>query len=150
MVLSTEKKTIIFLVVLLAMIAFSYTEAVLEGYEGWAKDRKVWRFKISKNHDYTSYHLVTYYLLFPLILILLPLVIAGFSWPLLWLLVASYMIGTIFEDFMWFVFNPERPFSKWNPKDTTWYPWLIVKRFSLPVSYVVKFILGVLILIYLV
>jgi len=41
MVLSLERETIIFLVVLLAMIAFSYTEAVLEGYEGWAKDRKV-------------------------------------------------------------------------------------------------------------
>lgn len=148
--MSSNKQIYVFLLIQLAMISFSYTEAVLEGYEGWAKDRKVWRFKVSRNHDYTSYHLVTYYILFPLVIIALPLLVAGFSWQLFWLLLASYLIGSIFEDFMWFVFNPERPFNKWNPKDTTWYPWLVIKRFALPVSYVVKFVIGVLMLVFLV
>ena len=148
--MSSNKQIYVFLLIQLAMISFSYTEAVLEGYEGWAKDRKVWRFKVSRNHDYTSYHLVTYYILFPLVIIALPLLVAGFSWQLFWLLLASYLIGIIFEDFMWFVFNPERPFNKWNPKDTTWYPWLVIKRFALPVSYVVKFVIGVLMLVFLV
>ena len=148
--MNSNKQIYVFLLIQLAMISFSYTEAVLEGYEGWAKDRKVWRFKVSKNHDYTSYHLVTYYILFPLVIIALPLLVAGFSWQLFWLLLASYLIGSIFEDFMWFVFNPERPFKKWNPKDTTWYPWLVIKRFALPVSYVVKFVIGVLMLVFLV
>lgn len=148
--MNSNKQIYVFLLIQLAMISFSYTEAVLEGYEGWAKDRKVWRFKVSKNHDYTSYHLVTYYILFPLVIIALPLLVAGFSWQLFWLLLASYLIGSIFEDFMWFVFNPERPLKKWNPKDTTWYPWLVIKRFALPVSYVVKFVIGVLMLVFLV
>lgn len=143
-------KALIFSIVQIAMICFAYTEAVLEGPEGWAKDRKVWRFKIHQRYDYTSYHLVTYYLLFPIIVIGLPLAVAGFSMSLLWLLLASYLIGTILEDFFWFVFNPERPFSKWNPTDTTWYPWFKFGRFYTPVSYIVKFLAGVLILIYLV
>lgn len=148
--MNSNKQIYVFLLIQLAMISFSYTEAVLEGYEGWAKDRKVWRFKVSINHDYTSYHLVTYYILFPLVIIALPLLVAGFSWQLFWLLLASYLIGSIFEYFMWFVFNSERPFKKWNPKDTTWYPWLVIKRFALPVSYVVKSVIGVLMLVFLV
>lgn len=140
----------IFGVIQLAMISFAYSEAVLEGEEGWAKDKIVWRFKILKNHDYTSYHLITYFIVFPFIIILLPLIISGFSAHLFWLLFASYLIGTIVEDFMWFVFNPCRPFSKWNPLETTWYPWIKYKKFAIPVSYFVKAVAGILILIYLV
>ena len=140
-----NKNLEIFILIQLIMIGFAYSEAVLEGKEGWAKDRKCWRFKISKNHDYTSYHLITYYFVFPLAIIILPQVLAGFSWNLTWLLFGSYLTGTILEDFMWFVFNPERPFSKWNPVDTYWYPWIRISRISIPLAYLVKLIAAILI-----
>lgn len=140
----------IFLTIQAAMVAFAYSESVLEGPEGWARDKKVWRFKIGKNHDYTSYHVVTYYILFPILLFILPFVLVGFSWHLAWVLLASYLIGTIIEDFMWFVFNPCRPFYKWNHVDTTWYPWIKIGKFSLPASYVLKGTVAFLIFIYLV
>lgn len=130
------------------MIAFAYSEAVLEGEEGWARNKKVWRFKISRNHDYTSYHVVTYYILFPILLFVLPSILVGFSWRLTWILLISYLIGTILEDFMWFVFNPYRPFYKWNHVDTTWYPWIKVGRFALPLSYVTKLFLAAVVFVY--
>lgn len=143
-------KILIFSIIQVAMVAFAYSEAVLEGEEGWARDKKCWRFRINKNYDYTSYHLITYYILFPILIIFLPLSIVGFQSHLFWLLLASYLIGTIFEDFMWFVFNPVRPFAKWNPEETTWYPWVKIGKFASPLSYVVKLAMGILILIYLV
>lgn len=138
----------IFLIIQAAMVAFAYSEAVLEGEEGWARDKKCWRFRTIKNYDYTSYHLVTYYILFPIIIIFLPIVVVGYTPQLFWLLFASYLIGTILEDFMWFVFNPCRPFSTWNHKETTWYPWIKIGKFASPLSYIVKLVLGVLIFIY--
>jgi len=140
----------IFLLIQLIMVFFAYSEAVLEGEEGWAKDRKCWRFKISRHHDYTSYHIITYFVVFPLAIIILPQLLAGFSWSLAWLLFGSYLIGTILEDFMWFVLNPARPFSKWNPIDVPWYPWMKIGKISVPVAYVIKAAAGVAILIYLV
>ncbi len=141
---------IIFVLVLIAMVAFAYSEAVLEGEEGWARDKKCWRFRYHKNYDYTSYHVITYYILFPILIILLPIAVAGFSFQLLWLLLSAYLIGSILEDFMWFVFNPVRSFASWNPKDTTWYPWIKIGKFATPLSYFVKFLLGLAILIFLV
>lgn len=148
--MALSKEALIFFIVQFAMVAFAYSEAVLEGEEGWARDKKCWRFKTYKNYDYTSYHLVTYYILFPLIIIILPVAVAGFDRQLFWLLLASYMIGTILEDFMWFVFNPVRSFTTWNHKETTWYPWVKIGKFATPFSYIFKFVLGTLILIYLV
>jgi len=142
-------RDLIFLIIMIAMASFAYTEAVLEGDEGWAKDKKVWRFKIGWGYDYTSYHIVAYYVLFPILIIVLPLAIAGFSWSFFWFLLSSYLLGTIIEDFLWFVFNPKRPLRMWNPKETKWYPWVKYGKVALPVSYVVKFILAIIILVYL-
>lgn len=143
-------REIVFCLIMVSMAAFAYVEAVLEGDEGWARDKKVWRFKIGWGYDYTSYHIVTYYFLFPLLVILLPLSIAGFSWSFFWFLLASYLLGTIIEDFLWFVFNPKRPFRSWNPDQTKWYPWVKFGRVALPVSYVIKLIAAILILQFLV
>lgn len=148
--MTLQKEALIFFIVQVAMVAFAYSEAVLEGEEGWARDKKCWRFRTIKNYDYTSYHLVTYYILFPILIIFLPLAVSGFDSKLFWLLVASYLIGSILEDFMWFVFNPVRSFSTWNHKDTTWYPWVKIGKFATPWSYLIKLALGVMILIYLV
>lgn len=117
----------------------------MEGPEGWAKDKSVWRFKIGKDQDYTSYHIAIFFLALPLMIIVLPLMAAGFSWRLFYLLLGSYIFGTTLEDFFWFVFNPDRPFRSWNPNDTKWYPWFKLGRFSIPVAYVYRAIVCVII-----
>lgn len=146
----TEKEWSLFIVIQIAMVVYAYCEAVLEGEEGWAKDRSVWRFKIYKDFDYTSYHIAIYFIALPLLIIALPLLASGFSWRLFWILYDSYLLGTMFEDFMWFVFNPRRSLSRWNPRETTWYPWLQIKKFYLPWSYVYKPIMAAIIYYYLI
>lgn len=141
---------LIFIIIQFSMVAFAYTEAVLEGKDAWARNRKVWRFKIGGRYDYTSYHLVAYYLLFPLLIIALPLVISGFNWSLFWFLLGAYLIGTIIQDFFWFIFNPEWSLKQWNPNDVDWYLWIAIGKFHVPVSYAVKFCIAILIFLYVV
>ena len=138
----------IFLVIQISFVAWSFWESYMEGDTGWTWNPKWWRFYFPGGYTYTAYHIWAFWIFAPTVFILLPLVVAGFSWRLFWLLFASLLFGSILEDFMWFVVNPCYPFSKWNPRDTKWYPWLVIGKVSLPISYVIKFLLVVLILIF--
>jgi len=140
------KELLIFGVIQLAMVAWSCWESYMEGDSGWKWNPKWWRIYLPGGYTYTAYHIWAFWIFAPLVIIVLPLLVAGFSWRLLWLLVAALLFGSIIEDFMWFVVNPCYPFSKWNPRETKWYPWLKIGKFALPLSYVVKAILTIIIL----
>ena len=143
----TLKEVLIFLVVQLAMISWSFWEAYMEGDTGWKWNPKWWRINLPSGYTYTAYHIWAFWIFAPLVFIVLPLVAAGFSLRLFWLLLSAYLFGSILEDFMWFVVNPSYPFAKWNPRDTKWYPWITLGRFSLPMSYVIKFVITLFILL---
>ena len=128
----------IFIVIQLAMIAWSHWEAYMEGDTGWTWNPAWWRFKLFGPYTYTAYHIWAFWIFAPIVFIVLPIVVAGFSWRLFWLLTGSYMFGSILEDFFWFVVNPLYPFSKWNPRETKWYPWIRMGTWSLPAAYVAK------------
>jgi hypothetical protein len=131
---------VLFIVIQLAFVSMAFWEAYMEGKDGWAKRQCGWKLKLpwgNGKYHYTAYHFWLFYVFMPLLIFGVPFAIAGFSWRLLIILALAFIVGTRLEDFLWFVVNPKYPFSKWNPKDTKWYPWLTIGKFSIPVSYVV-------------
>ncbi len=134
----TPRDVSIFLTIQLAMVLFACSEAYMEGKEGWHWNPAWWRIRLPKGYTYTAYHFFIYFCMFPLLLIALPLIITGWNSHLFLVLLFSYVVGSRVEDFTWFVVNPLHPLSKWNPRDTRWYPWVTIGTFSIPVSYLVN------------
>src|SRR3990167_1073944 len=138
----------IFLVVQIAMIFFSHAEAYQEGKEGWKWNPKWWRIRLPAGYWYTAYHIFIFFITLPLLVFGIPLILVGWDTHLFLILLVSYLVGTTLEDFTWFLVNRDYPFSKWNPKDTRWYPWVALGRLSLPLSYVIKITIATLLSAY--
>ena len=135
------REWILFGLILVAFIATAFWEAYSECEFVGASRACDWRIKIWKKEIH-GYHIFLWGVTFPVLLIL-PLIAAGFSWHLFRFIAAGYFIGSVLEDFLWFVVNPRYPFSKWNSRETTWYKWLKVGKFELPAFYLPYLILGV-------
>lgn len=143
----TVKDLSTFAIIQLAMICYACAEAYMEGAEGWKWNPSWWRIHLYKNYYYNAYHFFVYYGVFPLLIILLPLLLVGFTLHFFLVLCISFIVGLRVEDFTWFVVNPLHPLSKWNPKDTRWYPWVKLGTFSLPLSYVISFFVTIILLL---
>jgi hypothetical protein len=126
---------LIFLCVYGAMISASFWEAYVEGRNAWDAGKLGWKIKIGKYVVLTAYHFFLFFMMFPLLLIL-PLVVYGFDLRLVGILISAYASGMILEDFFWFVVNPTFKIKNWNSKHVTWYPWLKIGKFELPVGYI--------------
>ena len=136
----------IFGVIWLAMIAHSFWEASVEGTNAWGKNKYGWNWQIAKNISLTRYHFWLFVIYLPMIIILLPMVVAGFSLKLFGILLSAYLSGTVIEDFFWFVVNTEIKFKdSWNPKFASYYPWLVIGKFRIPVIYLVGIGLSILV-----
>lgn len=133
----------IFIIIQLAMVLHACSEAYMEGKDGWRWNPSWWRIRLPRGYTYTAYHFFVFIGMFPLLIIVLPLVIGGWDRHLFLVLVFSYIVGGRLEDFMWFAVNPLYPLSKWNPKETRWYPWMTIGKFSIPVAYVVHGIFAI-------
>ena len=138
---------LVFATIQLGMVLFACAEAYMEGKDGWKWNPKWWRINLPGGYTYTAYHFFIYFGMFPILLIFLPLLIAGWDRHLFLVLLFSYVVGSRVEDFTWFVVNPLHPLSKWNPQETRWYPWITVGKLSIPLSYTFNFIVAVGILI---
>ncbi|HLD25118.1 MAG TPA: hypothetical protein VJB96_04350 [Patescibacteria group bacterium] len=141
------KDLVIFFTIQLAMIFFACAEAYMEGKEGWKWNPAWWRIWLPGGYTYTAYHVFAFLLFFPLVFIVLPLVVAGWDRHVFLVLLFSTIIGGRVEDFTWFVVNPLHPLSKWNPRETRWYPWMKIGAINLPVSYVGNGIVAIILLL---
>ncbi|MFH1248651.1 MAG: hypothetical protein V1660_00675 [archaeon] len=121
-------------------IAIAFWEANMEGEFGWAARQCGWciDFKIWK---LTAYHFWLWIVMVPLFLAL-PFVIFGFHNKMFGIVLAGYFFGAIVEDFTWFFVNPKVPFTKFNSKYVTWYPWIKFKNFEVPTFYVLYLLIG--------
>jgi len=137
------KDILIFLAIQLAMISFSHAEAYQEGKDGWKWNPKWWRIPLPGGYWYHSYHIFVFYLTFPILIFLIPLILVGWNTHLILVLFISYLIGSTLEDFIWFLVNKDYPFRKWNPKDTRWYPWISIGKLNLPLSYFIKLLISI-------
>lgn len=111
----------------------SFWEAYIEGKHGGAKKQVGPEFKMF-GYTIRAYHIWLWFITFPLLLTL-PLVI-NFSTRTLGLILMGYFIGSVAQDFLWFVVNPKWPFKNFRPDKVDWYPWLRIGKFALPFFYI--------------
>ena len=127
----------VFAVIWVAMLAHSFWEASVEGLNAWDRNKYGWKWRIRHNISITRYHFWLFFVYLPLIIILLPMVVAGFSLKLFGILLSAYLSGMVIEDFFWFIVNTEIKFKEsWNPKFASYYPWLVLGKFRIPVIYI--------------
>lgn len=121
-------------------IAIAFWEANMEGEFGWASRQCGWSvdFKIWK---LTAYHFWLWIIMVPLFFAL-PFVIFGSHNKMAAVVFAGYFFGAIVEDFTWFFVNPQFPFTKFNSKYVTWYPWLKFGNFEIPAFYILYLVIG--------
>lgn len=118
------------------MIANGFWEAYVEGKHAWDKGKLGWKIKTKKHVWLTAYHFWLFVVMWPLLLTL-PLVIFGFDLKLFGILLSAYFSGLMIEDLTWFVVNPVFNFKDFNSKNVKWYPWLKIKQFEIPLSYII-------------
>jgi len=129
-----------------AMLATSFWESYVEGRNAYDKGKVGFKIRIGR-FVFTGYHFFLFWITFPLLLSL-PLVVCGFSWRLFGIILSAYISGTIIEDFFWFIVNPVVKFSEWNPDFADCYPWIKIRKFAFPLSYLVGIIFSVLVLFF--
>ncbi len=100
----------LYLVYVLALaIVMALLEIQIEGEHGWAGELPTWRIRQGLwpkilGHEVTGYH--TYLNLWIMLFLHLPILFAGWSWSFELLIIGTYSILFVIEDFLWFVFNP--------------------------------------------
>lgn len=126
------KDLIIFLWIILAFVATAIWEAFIEGEHGGAKKQVGWSFKLA-GYDVKGYHFWLWLVAYPMLLAL-PLIVS-YSQHLLGIILMGYFIGSVLEDFLWFVINPKWSTKDFRPEKVDWYPWFKIGRFALPFFY---------------
>src|SRR3989344_1783727 len=134
----------ILVTVWIAMISASFWEAYAEGPNPWARAMYTWRLRITKRTVLTGYHFFLFGITYPVLIIALPLVVAGFSWELFGILASALFTGYIIEDFFWFVVNPKFSFKAFNADKVDWYPWLRIWKIQIPWGYILGVIIALL------
>ena len=126
---------LILIYIFLIYISISFWESYVEGRHGWAKRSCGWRLKIGKR-VLTAYHFWAWLIMIPMFL-MLPLIIYGFDVKIFGILLASYFLGAVLEDFLWFVINPKVRLKDFNPRFAKWHNWLNILGFKIPDFYIV-------------
>ncbi len=134
--------TLIFAWIYLAMIATSFWESRAEGKDSWDKGKIGWKIKWKGKAVATEYHFWLFVVAYPM-LIFLPLVVSGFSWTLFGVLLSAYFSGLIVEDIFWYIVNPAFKVKDWNPKKVTWFYWIKIGKFGVPINYIVFLLLAI-------
>ena len=116
------------------MAALSFAEAYMEGRNAGDHGKAGWKIALLKNWRLSAYHVWIFGVMLPLFLAL-PLVVGGWDSRLFGLLLSSYLMGLVLEDFLWFVVNPVVSFKEWNSTFVDYYPWFHLGRFEFPVLY---------------
>jgi hypothetical protein len=140
---------LLILYVALLGLFFAMTEIQIEGANGWACALPTWR--IEKHwlldifwggRPMTGYHAWIFPFMF--LVFHLPHVVGGaFSWHKEARCLGALMLFWIFEDFLWFVFNPCYGLAKFSPQFIPWHKhWMI----GMPSDYLIFTCVGCLLL----
>lgn len=134
---------LIFFWIILCFASISFWEAYAEGRHGGASQQVGWKLKVGK-YFFTAYHFHLFAITIPLFLFL-PLVAFGWSGRLMAIIASGFLVGVVVEDFLWFVINPVWPLRDFNSEKVTWFPWLKIGKFELPIWYLPFLILAMII-----
>ncbi len=137
-------------IILLAAL-FAQVEIQIEGPNGWAAELPTWRLTVPApldllfgGREITGYH--TFIFTFMFAAFHLSLVMTGqFSLRLEARILGSLMLFWIFEDALWFAFNPAYGISRLTSQAAPWHPhWAL----GVPVDYLILPILGAALILY--
>lgn len=111
--------------VIIAFIAAKF-EINIEGKHGWGANLPTWRVKnwltriFWGEQPYTGYHF--WFLMMAVGFLHLPFVV-GLPWSLSMelLLLASFLLTAVLEDFFWFLLNPHYGLKKFNKTHVNWH-----------------------------
>ncbi len=135
---------LIFVWIALAMVAMSFWEAYAEGRHSWNKNKLGWKIKLRGNFVLSAYHFYLFGVMLPLLLTL-PFVIYGWDTRLFGVIVSAYFLGTIIEDFGWYVVNPVVELKEFWTSFSDYYPWLRIKgQKIIPVGYILAIAIAIL------
>jgi hypothetical protein len=132
-------RIIIAITIFSAMIAASFWESYVEGPNSGNKKKYGWKIKRNGKIIITSYHFWLWWICFPIMMIILPQVVAGFSFKLTCFLWSMYWYGSIIEDFVYFLVNPYWNLKNWNSKHYDFYDWMKMGKIEIPVYYIIYF-----------
>lgn len=120
----------IFVSILLAFMAMSAMAVAMEGQTGGVfGERMLFGFSA----DFWILRVMVPLFLLPVI------IVAGLESRIVGTLAIAYVIGSVVEDFFWFVVNPYYGLGKWNSTDATWPNWIKIGPFELPLFYLISF-----------
>ena len=132
-----------------ALMAFFFAkvEIHIEGDAGWAASLPTWRIKdhpilkyLTFGRDLTGYHF--WMLSFMALAFHLPIFMTGeFSVLVEVRILACFALFFVFEDFLWFVFNPHYGLRRFNPKNVPWHRYWL---WRVPADYIAFLFLGAL------
>ena len=124
----------ILIYIILIFIALAFAEGYTEGRYGWAARSYGWRTKFFKR-ILTAYHFWMWIILIPMAL-MFPLVIYGFDLKLFGVTLTGYLLGSMVNDFAWYIVNPKVTLKDFNPKFATWYNWWNIFGLKIPDFYI--------------
>lgn len=125
------------------MIAHSFWEAYVEGRNAWDKKKLGWKITFF-GFSFPAYHFYLYVIMYPFLLTL-PLIIYGWNFKLLGILISAYSSGIVIEDFMWYVVNPVVKFRELYTKFSDYYPWIRFKgKKIIPLGYIIGIVIALL------
>lgn len=133
----------ILIYIMLIFISIAFWEAYVEGRYGWAVRSYGRKVKFGKR-VLTAYHFWAWIIMIPMFLIL-PLIIYGFNLKIFGILLASYFLGAVVEDFAWFIVNPEVKIKEFNPRFAKWHNWWNIFGFKIPDFYIIYPIIALII-----
>ena len=142
---------IILFYIISIFISIAFWEAYIEGNGGWAANQVGWNIKMKVGvlkRPLDAYHFWSWIVMIPMFL-MLPFVMFGFNLHLFWLVVIGFLLGTVIEDYLWFVINPAFPYKDFNPKKVWWHYWIGFGEYKVPELYIVYPVLAILIWIFL-
>ena len=136
---NTKSLIFYFSLAILCTVIFALLEIQIEGKDGWAKKLPTWKKYIGNfnpNTPLTGYHMYIW-----LLLLLIPHVAFLFTpWSMgkHLIIISFYIFILLFEDFLWFAFNPNYGITKFRKEYIKWHPLWIG---PLPIQYYFGFAL---------
>ena len=132
----------IFLYVQAIFISISFFESYADPV-GWGRAMPGWRIK-TPIRELTAYPFWSWLVMMPLFFGL-PFFIFGWNVHVFWVILASYLIGTVIEDTLWFHLRPNFGMAKWNSQHADFHHWIKIGKFEVPEFVIIYPILAILI-----
>ena len=143
-----DKYLIVFVLLMLSCVFWAFWESAAEGPYGGGRKFYGFRLKIKGITITSRYHFFVILAMIPTFLMAI-WAASGFDPRMGRVLIGSFPMMIVFEDFLWFVVNPFYGYKNFLPQKAKWTlgPWVIFGPIHFPVFYIPALMLGFAILL---